>query len=111
MNYISDVMYYADVLPKPSDGVQDIVKDFSPLTKGQDDFLNGSVVEMIIPDNSSGAKQLVYNSSGGKFNAGQLNVQKYDLSRPTNTKFLMEWAGNGGYYLWPMNGDKTIQLF
>jgi hypothetical protein len=111
MNYISDVMYFADVLPKPSDGVQDIVKDFSPLTKGQDDFLNGSVVEMIIPDNSSGAKQLVYNSSGGKFNAGQLNVQKYDLSRPTNTKFLMEWAGNGGYYLWPMNGDKTIQLF
>jgi hypothetical protein len=107
MNYISDVMYFADILPK-STGVQDIVTDFTPLTNGQDDFLNGSIVEMTLP---TGSDQLVYNPSGGKFNAGQLNMQKYDESHPTNTKFLLEWAGNGGYYLWPMNGDKTIQLF
>lgn len=111
MNYISDVMYFSDILPQKSiNGVQDIVSNFSPLTNGQDDFLNGSVVELVIPMND-GARQIVYNSSGGKFNAGKISLQKYDLSHPTNTKFLLEWAGNGGYYLWPMNGDKTIQLF
>lgn len=104
MKYISDVMYYMDKFP--SGNVYNIVNDLTPLSSGQDDFLDGCVVQMLI-----GNKQLIYNDKGGKFNQGYLTAQNNTGSTNTNTKFLMQWAGYGGYYLWPMNGDKQIQMF
>ena len=115
MNYISDVMYFSDLSDRPKD-ILDIIKNFQPLTNpnGQGDFLDGSIVEFIIPGpgKPEPPKQIVYNPNGGLYGAGNLIMQKYDMTFPTSGKFLLEWVGQyNGYYLWPMNGDKTIQLF
>lgn len=106
MNHISDVMYYADISSQDKgQGIYNIVYDLKELANGQDGFLDGCVVQMVI----STSQQIFFNLNGGKFGAGFLDLQK-SYNTNTNTKFLLEWAGSG-YYLWPLNGDKTVQLF
>lgn len=85
--------------------INNIVSDYTPLMKGQDQFLNGCIIELTMGD-----AQLYFDQTGGKFNQGHLSMTR-NITDETNRKFLLEWAGYGGYYLWPMNGDKTIQIF
>lgn len=130
MNYISDVDYYNDLFqymddddnktdyydfrfaPGNSGNVDDIVTDYTPLTNGQGGFLDGSVVQLFATDNV--LQQVYYNNSGGKMGHGYLSANNFNAnssSLDSNTKFLLEWDGSNGYFLWPMNGDKTIQIF
>lgn len=130
MNYISDVDYYDELFQYMNDddnktdyydfrfasndntgNVDDIVKDYTPLTNGQEGFLDGSVVQLFATDNV--LQQVYYNETGGKMGSGQLlaNVYNPNSSLNTNTKFLLVWSGYGGYNMYPMNGDKTTQLF
>ncbi len=85
--------------------VTDIVKDFTPLQNGTGDFLDGSIVEFM-----AGTKaQLYCNSFGGLLGTGTLAMTLN--THAANTQFLLEWAGYGGYYLWPLNGNKNMQIF
>ncbi len=106
MNYISDVDYMSELMDRiqlrsdMSSDINKIVKDFTPLASGTDNFLDGSIVEFV-----TNGSQLYYESSGGKFGFGHLAMSaKGDISDDKNRTFLLQWNSDpkgSGYFLWP----------
>lgn len=131
MNYISDVDYYDELFQDMDDDDKTDYYDFrfaapdtgdvnkitnykyGPFANGQSDFLDGCVVQFFTTGDNK--QQIFYNNNNGKFGYGYLSVNNNDPSTDgvynANTKFLLQWDGASGYFLWPMNGDKSIQIF
>ena len=115
MKIISDYNYYinSSMNDNTINNIDDIVADYSKLLNSSPDILNGCVVEFHQVNNSTLFKnnnQMVFTNSGGEYNFGYLQYTEPSTD-DLNRKFLLEWDSRfGGYYLWPMNGDKQLKL-